>query len=220
MHRSTNHAQRATNQANAIIHRICTPRIVLRCWDPADAPLLLEAITASLDHLRSWMPWAASEPLPVNKKAAQLQRWRARFDAGRDFVFGMFTPDERQVIGGVGAHTRIGAGAREIGYWIRADRIGQGLATEATAALTKVGFELQQLHRIEIQCDPKNIASAAIPRKLGYTHQLTIAQRVLDAKSGPRDTMIWSMGPATYAHSPAAVCNIKAFDAQGKIVLQ
>jgi len=58
------------------------------------------------------------------------------------------------VLGSTGLHTRVGAGAREIGYWIHQDYINQGLATEATAALTKVAFAIDQVTRIEIHCDP------------------------------------------------------------------
>jgi len=39
-----------------------TERLVLRCWEAADAPLLKDAIDTSLEHLRVWMPWAWQEP--------------------------------------------------------------------------------------------------------------------------------------------------------------
>lgn len=41
---------------SAPAYRIVTPRLVIRCWNPPDAPLLKAAIDASLDHLRAWMP--------------------------------------------------------------------------------------------------------------------------------------------------------------------
>ena len=62
-----------------------------------------------------------------------------------------------------------GPEALEIGYWIRADAVGQGYATESTAALTRVAFEVVDVERVEIRCVPENRASAAIPRKLGYS---------------------------------------------------
>ena len=40
-------------------YRIETERLVIRCWNPADAPLLKEAIDSSLEELQAWMPWAA-----------------------------------------------------------------------------------------------------------------------------------------------------------------
>ena len=46
-------------------YRIETDRLTIRCWEPRDAPLLKQAVDASLDHLRPWMPWARDEPTPL-----------------------------------------------------------------------------------------------------------------------------------------------------------
>ncbi|MGZ8688274.1 MAG: GNAT family N-acetyltransferase, partial [Gaiellaceae bacterium] len=67
---------------------IRTARLVVRCWEPADAPRLKEAIDTSLDHLRPWMPWAAAEPTTVAEKAELLRSFREEFRRGRDFVYG------------------------------------------------------------------------------------------------------------------------------------
>ena len=49
-------------------YRIVTERLVVRCYDPRDAPLVKEAIDSSLDELRAWMPWAHDEPKPLDEK--------------------------------------------------------------------------------------------------------------------------------------------------------
>jgi RimJ/RimL family protein N-acetyltransferase len=95
---------------------------VLRCWSPDDAALLNSAIEASLAHLRPWMPWAEQEPEGLHRKAQRLRRFRARFEQGEDLIWGIFTIDETQVLGGVGLHHRIGAGAWEVGRWAWARR--------------------------------------------------------------------------------------------------
>jgi RimJ/RimL family protein N-acetyltransferase len=110
-------------------YRVTTKRLVVRCWEPRDAPKLKEAVDASLDHLRPWMPWAADEPQPLAQKVVLLRRFRGQFDLGQDFVYGIFAADESEVVGGSGLHTRAGEGALEIGYWIRASQVGRGLAT-------------------------------------------------------------------------------------------
>ncbi|MGQ9815431.1 MAG: GNAT family N-acetyltransferase [Candidatus Roseilinea sp.] len=51
----------------------------------------------------------------------------------------------------LGATGRAGANAREIGYWIHVDHIGHGYATEAVAALTRAGFEIDHVQRIDIR---------------------------------------------------------------------
>lgn len=172
--------------------RIQTPNLLLRCWGSADAPKLQEAIAASMEHLRPWMPWIAHEPESVERKQRRLDRFRRRFEQGRDFIYGAFDPSETKVLGGFGLHRRIGAGAAEIGYWVHVDHVGRGLGTEGAAAMVQVGFETLKLNRIEIHCDPRNVASAAIPPKLGFTLQVTVPGCVTSPSMKPRDIMIWT----------------------------
>src|SRR5690606_36339696 len=93
------------------------------------------------------------------------------FDLGQDFVYGVFDRSDGSFVGGAGLHPRIGAGMLEIGYWIVRERWGEGLATEAAAALTRAGFEIMGAHRMEIRVAPDNARSLAIPRKLGYREE-------------------------------------------------
>jgi len=99
---------------------------VLRCWEPRDAALLKDAVDSSLDHLREWMPWAHDDPQSLDEKVELLRVFRGNFDLGKDFVYGIFSPDESEALGGAGLHTRVGDGAFEIGYWVRASRVGRG----------------------------------------------------------------------------------------------
>src|SRR5262245_48834451 len=124
-------------------YRVETARLLLRCWQPGDAPLLEAAIGASLDHLRPWMPWIADEPMARAARVELLREFRGRFDLGHDFIYGIFDRGESRVLGGSGLHVRSGPEIREIGYWIHADHVGQGLATEAAGALTRVAIEVE-----------------------------------------------------------------------------
>ncbi|MGE5185880.1 MAG: GNAT family N-acetyltransferase [Acidobacteriota bacterium] len=196
-------------------YRLVTSRLVVRCWDPRDAPLLQAAIAESMDHLRD-RRWIQQEPQTVDEKIELLRRFRGRFDQDQDYVYGIFSRDERDVIGSTGLHVRAGAGAREIGYWIRASRIGQGLASEAAGALTRVGFEVDGLDRIEIHCGPHNTRSARVAEKLGYAHEATLRRRLRQPDGALRDTMVWTLFADRYRASPAAQLAITAFDAVGR----
>ena len=199
-------------------YRIVTERLTLRCWQPRDAPLLKAAIDASLDHL-SELPWVRAEPQSLEQKIDLLRQFRAKFDLAQDFIYGIFDLNESAVIGGTGLHPRVGPEAAEIGYWIRVERAGNGLATEAAAALTRVAFEIEKLTRVEIHCAPTNLASAAIPKKLGYTHEATLRGRAMDADGKLRDTMIWSLFAGDFPRTPAARTSLKAWDAAERRVL-
>ncbi len=200
-------------------YRIVTPRLVIRCWDPADAPLWAEAISASVEHLRPWMPWIKDEPKSPQDRIATLRCFRGQFDLDQSFIYGIFSRDEREVWGGTGLHTRPDKDALEIGYWIHAAHINQGLATETSAALTKVAFEVHQVKRVEIHCDDNNVRSAAVPRKLGFIHEATLRRRDVDYQGNPRDTMIWSLFGDDYPGSPAAQAPIEAYDAIGRRIV-
>jgi RimJ/RimL family protein N-acetyltransferase len=200
-------------------YRVETERLVLRCWEPRDAPWLKEAVDSSLEHLRPWMPWAADEPSPLEEKVALLRRFRGQFDLGQDFVYGIFPRDESQVLGGTGLHTRAGEGALEIGYWIRGDRVGEGLATEATAALTRVAFDVCEVDRVQIRVDPTNTRSLSIPRKLGYLEEARLRRRLPSRDAGPRDVIVFALFRDGYDGSPPASVEIGAYDAAGSRVL-
>ena len=198
---------------------IHTRRLIIRCWQPADAPLIKAAIDVNLDHLRPWMPWAMHEPTDLQAKIELLRRFRAEFDSSRDYVYGIFNPDETQVLGGTGLHTRLGESAREIGYWIHKDYINQGLATETAAALTKVAFEIDGVDRVEIHCDPENVRSEAVPRKLGFVHEATLRRRDRTSADAPRDTMVWTLFASDFPSSPAAEAELQAYDVVGRRII-
>ncbi|MFN2470584.1 MAG: GNAT family N-acetyltransferase [Gaiellaceae bacterium] len=200
-------------------YRVETERLVVRCWDPRDAPLLKEAVDSSLDHLRPWMPWAEHEPQPLAEKVQLLRRFRGQFDVGQDFVYGIFPADGSEVIGGSGLHTRVGSAAFEIGYWVRASRIGLGFATEASAARTRVAFEVCRVDRVEIRVDARNVRSLAVPRRLGFTEEATLRRRLPAGDAEMRDAVVFSLFAADFPASPAAGASLAAHDAAGARVL-
>ena len=198
-------------------YRIETERLVLRCYDPSDAPLLKEAVDASLEHLRPWMPWVESEPQTLDEKVELLRAFRGQFDLGTNFAYGVFEPDDSRQLGGAGFHPRGGEGSLEIGYWIRADAIGRGLATEVTAVLTRVGFEKCGLVRVDIQVDPANERSARIPQKLGFVEEGRLRRRLEPQEDGGdrRDSLMFTMLAEELHASPCMRYACRAYDAVG-----
>jgi RimJ/RimL family protein N-acetyltransferase len=195
-------------------YRIVTERLVVRCWDPVDAPLLKEAVDSSLEHLRPWMPWARDEPTPLEDKIQLLRMFRGRFDRDEDFTYGVLDREEKRVLGGTGLHARSGDGALEIGYWIRADSTGRGYAREVTAALTRVAFAVSGVVRVEIHVDPRNERSLAVPRSLGFAEEATLRGRLPPLAGGARrDEVVFSLLAEELSGSVAATARLEAFDA-------
>ena len=199
-------------------YRIETERLVVRCYETRDAPLLKEAIDSSLEHLQPWMPWALDEPQALEQKIELVESFRSSFVAGDNFTYGIFAADEAEVLGGTGLHPRVGLGGLEIGYWVRASATRQGIVTESTAALTRAGFEVCEADRIEIRIEPRNEASFGVPRKLGFVEEATLRRRLPGREGGPlRDVTIFTMFREDL--DPGMASGIRALDARGEHLL-
>jgi RimJ/RimL family protein N-acetyltransferase len=152
------------------------------------------------------------EPRSLQQTAEWLRGIRAAFDLRQNFRYGVFDPDGEKLLGENMLLTRAGPGAFEIGYWTDLDAIGQGIAREASSALIRVAFEIEEADRLEIMCAPENGASAAIPEKLGFTHDATLPKRALDSEGNTCDLMVWSLFAEDYPSTPAVKTQMQAFD--------
>jgi len=187
-------ARRRAGYARAvpsIPERFTTERLLVRSWEPADAPALRAAIDASLDQLREWLPWAVAEPTPVEELAIRLEGFGHRFRVGEEWAFGVFDLRSGDVLGGAGLHRREAPDALEIGYWLRADAVGRGLATEVVEALARIALGSGGRTRVEIRCDPRNARSVAVARRAGFRHLRTLVAHLRTPGGEPRDTMVW-----------------------------
>ena len=199
-------------------HRLRSERLVLRCWRDSerDARKLVASISESLDHLRPWMPWARAEPQTLEEKREMIRGNRRKFRDRQDFAFGVFDPEEKRVLGSCGLHDRVGEGGLEIGYWVHAEHVRRGYATEMAAALTRVGFEIEGARRLEIHCDPRNVASAGVPKRLRYRCEETRPDAEPDPVSGRTETQVWVLRASDYPGTPAARTRIEAEDERGR----
>jgi RimJ/RimL family protein N-acetyltransferase len=180
--------------------------MLIRSYEPADAPRVKDAVDSSLDHLRTFMEWAWGAPEPVATMRKRMGEFRDAFRHGDDWIYGLFTRDGSELIGGAGLHRRVGPDALEIGYWLRANRVGQGLATEAAAVLTRLAFERCGVIRVEIHVDPANTASLAVADRLGYVREATLRKRLPPIRPGEprRDEVVLSLLEEEYPASPSA----------------
>jgi RimJ/RimL family protein N-acetyltransferase len=180
--------------------RLETERLVMRWWTPEDAPAQLAALDAGPPGRAAMIPWLLPWVREDNRDLAQcifhierFRRARAEPDAD-DFVLGIFDRQSGDVVGGTGFH-RIDCAHRrgEIGYWIRADRHGQGLCTEAVRALIGWGFGPWGFHKIVIHCAAGNIGSRRVPEKLGVRLEAQLRRDRWIEGRGWEDTLIFGV---------------------------
>jgi RimJ/RimL family protein N-acetyltransferase len=168
-------------------------RIILRRWSTGDTDELVEAVNDTLDELRPWMPWA-QQPSTPEGMAVVVAEAHSAWVEGREFQF-VIREDHGQhaLVGCCGLHNRVGVGALEIGYWVRAGHTGQGIATEAARLLTRSAVALDGVERVEIRCDEANVRSSAIPPKVGFRLE-RVERRPPDAPGETDHHMVWVRG--------------------------
>lgn len=173
--------------------RLTTPRTVLRAWNAEDGPILKAAVDYNKDHLKPWVPWATGEETPLAVASEKASSMAADFAADRNWLYAVMLRDAQRVIGGTGLHDRIGPGGLEIGYWIDRDHIHQGLASEVAGALVELAFGDPATQFLEMHIDARNVASARVPERLGFT---MVELRPQPAKPGSSELvsmMIWRL---------------------------
>jgi RimJ/RimL family protein N-acetyltransferase len=90
----------------------------------------------------------------------------------------------------------------EIGYTISPQWTGRGFATEGATALLRVGFELLGLHRVEGQCDARNIASARVMERIGMRREGHLRENEF-VKGEWTDEIVFAMLAAEWAQRVA-----------------
>ncbi len=174
--------------------------LVLRRLRQEDAGAIAAAVAASMDHLRPWMPWATPDSADPRTQRVRVAEADEMWAQGTDFIYSIVAGDGA-LAGEIGLHRRLDDGGIEIGYWIAKQQTRRGLGTAAAEALTEVARRLPGVTRVEIHCDEVNVASSAIPRKLGYRLDRVISHAPeAPGESGRRQ--IWVRDPAGPDSSP------------------
>lgn len=160
--------------------RITTERFVLRRFTRRDAEGLAEAVQASIPELARWLPWA--HPGYQRDDAASFVRESAQaWKEGRAFDFTIRDPAHpgRHLGNASIWHVSRMARSGEIGYWVRSEDAGKGIATEATAALLDLGFDALGLHKVVLRIAVGNHASERVAEKLGFRRDGVLREELL-----------------------------------------
>jgi ribosomal-protein-serine acetyltransferase len=164
--------------------------IELKQFEQGDADTLFALVGRNREHLREWLPWVDRTD-SAEQVRQFIWRVRAQFLAGLGPNCGIWL--DGTMTGSIGCHP-IDQSNRScsLGYWIEADRVGQGIVTQCCGHLLNYLFDEVGLHRVEIRCGTGNIRSCAIPRRLGFRYEgvLREAEWVNDHWL---DLNLWSM---------------------------
>ncbi len=141
----------------------------LRLLEVSDAKQVTGSYTRNRTHLEQWEPARPEEFFTEQWQAANLAASASARQSGLAYPFGLFAQDE--LIGRFNI-TSVVHGAFQsanLGYWIDKEHCGQGLASQAVAALLSMARNDLGLHRMEASTLAHNYGSQRVLEKNGFT---------------------------------------------------
>jgi ribosomal-protein-alanine N-acetyltransferase len=155
--------------------RLESARVVLRAPRATDIPELRSVLVRNADHLRPFSPSPppGTNPVGLTELGRSIGRHRRDWKAGNGYVFVTTLRPRENIIGRV-ALTSVTRGpfqSAQLGYWIDAEQVGNGLMSEAVDLVLAFAFQTLALHRVQAAVMPRNAPSRRILEKRHFREE-------------------------------------------------
>jgi [ribosomal protein S5]-alanine N-acetyltransferase len=159
---------------NMISERIETERLILRMLDESDINELIDYYKRNKTFLEPWIPKFGNEFFTYGFQLNRINFEKELRDKGSEYRFRIFKKEipERN-IGNVSVSNIVRGVLQSgvLGYSIDEKENGKGIATEAIKKIIQVSFNELNLHRLEANVIPANIASIKVLEKLNFIRE-------------------------------------------------
>lgn len=168
---------------------IATARLRLRPMRRDDSEGLF-LVFCDAQAMRYWSSPPHGSPLVT---VEVIERAQVAFMAGEGIEWAITVAGDDTAVGKIGhwrwqrPHSR-----SEVGFILRRDLWGQGLASEALSAVVDWGFRRLDLHSIEAQLDSENRASQRTLERVGFRREGLLRQSYFDGHAY-RDTLVYGL---------------------------
>ena len=146
-----------------------TNRLVLKEMTANDAQVLFDMRSSS--DLMKYID--RPKPNTIDDIYELIQKMRQMKIKGEGISWGIYRKENPGLnIGNIGLFRIIAEHYRaEIGYMLQANEHQNGIMFEAMQAIIKYGFEKMNLHSIEANINPENMASRKLLEKTGFVRE-------------------------------------------------
>jgi ribosomal-protein-serine acetyltransferase len=170
-----------------------TERLLIRRYRQSDEGFLYDAARTSITEVFKFLPWC--HPDYARDDARQwLESVESNWRDASAYSFAIFSLDGTEFHGGCGITSIDEHPIGNLGYWIKTNSTGKGIATEATRGLANFGIDEIRLQRIEIIMATHNEASKKVAEGAGASFEGTLRNRLL--LHGKRhDAHVYSITP-------------------------
>ena len=161
--------------------------VTLRPWREDDIP----AITAALEdpEIPRWLP-AIPEPYLEEHARTYVRGVAERVAAGTGAAFAIVGTGG-EVLGGIGFRVETPWRA-EIGYWVRRDARGRGIASRALTLLSRWLVRERGFGRVQLHADVENVPSQRVAERAGFVRE-GVARSHMHHRGEARDHILFSL---------------------------
>jgi RimJ/RimL family protein N-acetyltransferase len=162
--------------------------VTLRPWREADLPEIVRCFDD--EEIARWLP-----PIPQPYSDADAREWfatlRPRLASGDGAAFAIVDAETAALLGGIGLRSE-GDRRVEVGYWVRRERRGEGIAPRALRLISEWAIEGLGVARVQLHADVDNVASRRVAERAGFTRE-GVLRSWLEHRGERRDHVLYSL---------------------------
>ncbi len=154
----------------------------LRAFEESDAPAIVAACKDP--EIPRW----TAVPSPYTE--ADALAW---LESDEEETFAVVDRTSDELLGSIGVRFLDG-GVAEVGYWVKREARGRGVATRALGLVSRWALVEREVGRFQLRAEPDNVASQRVAEKAGFVRE-GVMRAALEIKGTRRDVVMYSLVP-------------------------
>jgi RimJ/RimL family protein N-acetyltransferase len=171
--------------------------VLLRPFETDDVPAIVAACRDP--EIPRW----TSVPSPYTE--ADALHW---LESDEEETLAIVDRSTGELLGSIGVRT-FDDGVGEVGYWVKREARGRGVATRALALVSQWALGGKELVRFQLRADVENEASQRVAEKAGFVRE-GVLRSSLELKGERRDVIMYSLVRADLSGPPRATTRFRA----------
>jgi ribosomal-protein-serine acetyltransferase len=164
----------------------------VRAYCAEDAQPLFEAVSESIPELAPFETWCHAG-YSLDEARQYVEWWITARERKVAFYYAVEDAATCRFLGSCGVSDYSSEHRHAmLGYWVRAEATGRGVATHAARLVVSVAFEDLGLLRVSIGVPVANVASHCVAAKLGALREGVLRQELV-LPDGPSDVVLYSL---------------------------
>jgi RimJ/RimL family protein N-acetyltransferase len=173
--------------------------VALRFFVEDDVPAIAAACAET--EIARWLD-QIPQPYTKDDARAYVDLCREAWREGTMSTFGITDAADGELLGSIGVRHLAGleAGTSEVGYWVKREARGRGVAARALRLVSAWALEQPGIERLQLRADVENRPSQRVAENAGFRREGVLRSARYNARIGRRvDFVLYSLLPGDRA---------------------